>query len=368
MIRDVELLVRDMRAARQIVRSASLRGFPELAQSVGIDPLAAMRRVGLPRRCLDDPETRISADAVARLLESCASESGVEDFGLRMASTRHLSNLGPLGLVLRQEPTGLQALETLVRYLNLLNTSLVTRIELRSGRVVIAEDVLLDRPGSVRQSIELAVGVMFRVLRDVLGPAWRPRSVGFEHRAPRDASAYRALFGMAVDFEAGFNGIVCDERDLRALLPRTDPAMADWARAYLERSVGAAPQDAAQAVRRLIVALLPGGRCTVEVVAQHLGVDRRTVHRRLQAQGETFSGLMRTVRREFAVRQLLDTDRGGAEVAALLGFSGASAFAHWFRAEFGCSAGRWRRTARAGTTAVGSPDLPIEVPGASTAR
>lgn len=348
MIRDVELSNRDsMPVARQIVRSASLRGFPELARSVGIDPTAAMRRVGLPRRCLDDPETRISADAVARLLEACARESGVEDFGLRMASTRHLSNLGPLGLALRQEPTGLQALETLCRYLNLLNTSLVTRIEVRSGLVVIAEDVLLDRPGSARQSIELAVGVMFRLLRDVLGPGWKPRGVGFEHRPPRDASGHRALFGVKVDFDAGFNGIVCDERDLRAQLPRTDPAMADWTRAYLERSLAAAPQDAVQAVRRLIVALLPGGRCTVEVVAEHLGVDRRTVHRRLQAEGETFTGLMRAVRREFAVRQLLDTDRGGTEVAALLGFSGSSAFAHWFREEFGCSASAWRREARA---------------------
>ncbi len=347
MIRDIELSNRDsMPVARQVVRSASLRGFPELARALGIDPSAAMRRVSLPRRCLDDPETPISADAVARLLEQCALESGAEDFGLRMSSTRHLSNLGPLGLVLRQEPTGLQALETLGRYLNLLNTSLVTRVEVRAGLVVIAEDVLLDRPGSARQSIELAVGVMFRVLRDVLGAGWRPRGVGFVHRAPRDASTHRRLFGVKVDFEAAFNGIVCDERDLRAALPNADPAMADWGRAFLERSLGAQRQVPAHAVRRLIAALLPGGRCTIEQVAQHLGVDRRTVHRRLQADGETFTGLLRAVRREFAVRQLADSDRATAEVAALLGFSGASAFAHWFRAEFGCSAGQWRRRAR----------------------
>ncbi len=336
-----------MPVARQVVRSASLRGFPELARAVGLDPLAAMRRVGLPRRCLDDPETHISADAVARLLEQCALDAGVEDFGLRMAAQRHLSNLGPLGLVLRQEPTGLQALGTLCRYMNLLNTSLVTRVESRAGLVVIAEDVLLDRPGPARQSIELAVGVMYRVLRDVLGPGWRPRGVGFVHRAPRGATSHRALFGLKVDFEAGFNGIVCDERDLRAQLPRTDPAMADWARAFLERSVAAAAPDAVQSVRRLIAALLPGGRCTVEVVAQQLGVDRRTVHRRLAAHDETFTSLLSAVRRDFAMRQLADTDRSAAEIAGLLGFSGASAFAHWFRDAFGCSALDWRRRRRA---------------------
>jgi AraC-like DNA-binding protein len=335
-----------MPVARRVVRSASLRGFPELARAVGLDPAAAMRRVGLPRRCLDDPETLVSADAIARLLEQCALESGVEDFGLRMASTRHLSNLGPLGLVLRQEPTGLEALETLCRYLNLLNTSLVTRVETHGGLVVIAEDILLDRPASARQSIELAVGVMFRVLRDLLGRDWRPRGVGFVHRAPRDATSHRGLFGVMVEFEAGFNGIVCEERDLLVALPRTDPDMATWARAFLERSLGARTEAHAHAVRRLIGALLPGGRCTVDEVAQHLGVDRRTVHRRLLVDGETFTTLLRSVRREFVVRQLTDTDRATVEIAALLGFSGASAFAHWFRAEFGCSAGQWRRRAR----------------------
>ena len=38
--------------------------------------------------------------------------------------------------------------------------------------------------------------------------------------------------------------------------------------------------------------MLPLGRCSVEKVAQHLGVDRRTVHRHLARRGETFSSLV----------------------------------------------------------------------------
>jgi AraC-like DNA-binding protein len=251
--------------------------------------------------------------------------------------------------------------------MNLLNTSLVTRIESHGGIVVIAQDVQLDRPAPARQSIELAVGVMYRILRDVLGAGWRPRGVGFAHRAPRDAETHRAVFGMKVDFEAGFNGIVCNRADLEAQLPRTDSDMARYARAYFERALGASPDDPAHAVRRLIAALLPGGRCTIEVVAQQLGVDRRTVHRRLRARGETFTGMLGAVRREFAVRQLADTDRSAAEIAALLGFSGSSAFAHWFRAEFGCSASEWRRRPRSegerGGESDGEPGVGQAPPG-----
>ena len=330
-------------AVKHAVRSASLRGYAPLARSLGLDPFALMRRVGLPRRCLDDPETRISADAVARLLELSAAEAGIDNFGLRLASTRLLSNLGPLALVLRHQPTALQALGVLCRHLNLLNTSLAARVESHGGLVVVAQDVMLDRPAPARQSIELAVGVMFRVLRDVIGPDWRPRGVGFTHRAPRDASAHQALFGVKVDFDAGFDGIVCDRRDLERQLPRTDPDLARYARGFLERAIDRTPGHPVHAVRRLISMLIPGGRCTVDDVAQHLGVDRRTVHRRLQVHGESFTGLLRSVRRELAARQLADTDRSVAEIAEMLGFSGASAFSHWFRADFGCSASQWRR-------------------------
>ena len=107
----------------------------------------------------------------------------------------------------------------------------------------------------------------------------------------------------------------------------------------------------------LAALLLPGGRCTADQVAQHLGVDRRTVHRRLLRENESFSSVLRWVRREFVQRQLADADRTMAEVAELLGFSGSSAFAHWFRTEFGCTVGAWRRAraAAVGTAAATQP-------------
>jgi AraC-like DNA-binding protein len=45
-------------------------------------------------------------------------------------------------------------------------------------------------------------------------------------------------------------------------------------------------------VRALIEALLPTGHCSIVQVARSLGVDRRTVQRRLADSGETFSSLL----------------------------------------------------------------------------
>ena len=331
------------RAASYVIRSASLNGYVELARSLGLNPPALMRKVGLSVRCLDDPETPLSVYAAQHLLEISAEAAGCEDFGLQLARTRRMANLGPLSIVLREEPTARAALDTLCRYLRLLNASLLTHIENHGDSVIIREAFLTEREGSIRQSIELAVGVMYRILVELLGPAWRPRQVCFTHRPPDDKRSHRALFGPHLDFNSSFNGIVCSARDLTARLPTVETGVALYARRFLDQALASTRSNTADAARQLIVALLPGGRCTADQVAQHLGMDRRTLHRHLQGQSTTFTELIQLVRSEFVVRQLRDSDRSMGELAELIGFSGSSAFAFWFRQRFGCTVSQWRK-------------------------
>ncbi|MGM9427615.1 AraC family transcriptional regulator [Hydrogenophaga sp. MI9] len=330
-----------------VVRSASLAGYLDLAQSVGLDARAMLRRAGLSPRSLEDPETPLSATAVRALLEDSAQASGVEDFGLRMAGRRQLANLGPISLVLKEEPTARAALDTLCRYLRLLNASLLTRVEDHGAMVIIREEILVEQSASTRQSMELAVGVMHRILCELLGAPWKPLRVCFNHRPPRDTKAHKAFFGTAVDFNAEFNGIVCNAADLQARLPGNNPEMARFARQYLDRALSGQHQSTKATVRQLVAALLPGGRCTSQQVAQHLGVDRRTVHRHLAQEGESFATLLQSVRSELVLRQVQDSDLPLAEVAQLMGFAAPAAFSHWFRSTFGCSVTAWRAQERA---------------------
>jgi AraC-like DNA-binding protein len=321
-----------------------------------------MREAGLDPRCLDDPETPISVAAARQLLESSATAAGADDFGLRLARDRHISNLGPISIVLREEPTARQALDTLSRYLRLLNASLLTLIEDIDDLVIIREDILLEGAPSVRQSIELAIGVMFRILLELLGPAWRPRRVCFMHRPPADMAIHRALFGSSIEFNSSFNGIVCSASDLAARLPVHTSGMSPYARRFLDQALSGMRGNSVDSARQLIAALLPGGRCTADQVAQHLGVDRRTLHRHLQSQGTSFSMLLKSIRGEFARRQIRDSDRSLAELSELLGFSGPSAFAYWFRQQFGCTVSQWRARPASPTESVagaGSQELRV---------
>ena len=325
------------------IRSASLAGYESLAETSGLPVQRMLREAGISARDLADPETLIDVRAVRRLLEASAARAGLEDFGLRLAASRRLSNLGAVSLALREEPTGRQALETLCRYMRLVNESLFTHIEDAGRLVIIREEFLLSEPGTMRQSIELAVAVMVRLLEELIGPSWRPAQVCFMHRAPTSLASHTRMFGRSVAFNAEFNGVVCAARDLNQPIAHSDPGMAKLARRFLDNLPQQSDVHTADRVRQLTAALLPSGRCTVEQVARHLGLDRRTIHRHLAAGDETFSSVLASMRAELALRYLNDSDRPVSDIAGLLGFAAPSAFARWFRLRFGVSAVAWRQ-------------------------
>ena len=330
-----------------VIRSASLTNFADVARSVGLDPSRLLIEFELPQRCLLDPELKVPIDVVRRLLETSAERSGVEAFGLLMAETRRLSNLGPVGLLVREQPTLRLAIEALARYSRLLNEALFLTIEESGDVVVLREELIVGHAGPIRQSTELAIGVVFRMLCAFLGPDWKPRRVCFAHDAPSDRSVHERVFGRNVEFGHDFNGIVCARRDLEAPNPNADPDMARYARKLVDKSFGGHVSNTTTRVREVVVALLGTERCTIDAVAQHLRVDRRTVHRRLASEGQTFSRIVDAVRKELADRYMKNRTRTLAEVSSLLGFSAASGFSRWYRRQFnGTASGRRARTGR----------------------
>ncbi len=207
-------------------------------------------------------------------------------------------------------------------------------IEEAGDVVVLREELIVGHASPVRQSTELAVGVAFQMLRTLLGPDWRPRRVCFAHDAPANRSVHHRIFGDCVEFGHDFNGIVCAQADLDLPNPGADPAMAKYARDLLEASLAGPTDDMSRDVREQVVMMLGTGPCTIERVAQHMGVDRRTIHRRLAREQQTFSGVVDTVRRELAERYLKDRSRSLADVSSLLGFAAPSGFSRWYRRQF----------------------------------
>lgn len=326
----------------ELIRAASLSGFSQLARSFGLQPGRLLSAAGIDHRALDDPEMRISTFAVGRLLELAASESNVDTFGLRMAENRRLSILGPIGLLLREEPTVRAAIGSLAKYMALHNEAVVIRLQETEGRAIVTMEFHLTRQAPFRQGMELSMVVLFRVIRPMAGDDWRPL-VCFTHSPPANLDVHHRMFGPRINFLSNYNGLIFPAGDLDRLVAGADPAFADQARRHLDMLLDRAGNSFQAKVRNLVQAQLSSGRCTTERIAHQIGCDRRTLHRRLAIEQTTFDAVLESVRSELAVRLMQNRNNGLDLVAELLGFSSASAFSRWFVGAFGKRPSEWRK-------------------------
>ena len=209
--------------------------------------------------------------------------------------------------------------------------------------VIIREAPLTQGSAAIAQAIEMATGSIFRIIKLFLENRWAPRMVTFQHPQPASTHLHRHVFGGHIAFGQEFNDIICNAKDLDAQNHSADPIMAQYSKRMLEqeRSTNA---KMSERVRRLIVLLLPRGRCRVEIVALHLGIDRRTISNHLLAEGTNFKALVNQIRTDLLVHYLISGAKTLSEITPLSRFSEPSAFSRWHKNLFSTNASQIRKS------------------------
>ncbi|SEB25188.1 AraC family transcriptional regulator [Variovorax sp. YR216] len=342
------------RGARQLTRGATLTGYEILARSVGLDPSRMLQTADLPLQVLADPDTLVGMDSVAALLEESARQSNQEAFGLLLAETQRLSNLGVLATVVREEPTLRAALEALGRYMCLQNAGLRLTLDPMGEFTMAFLELELGRPECARQAIEMSAAIVLRTLRALAPQGFNPVSICFRHGPPHSLEIHKRVLGPAIDFAHPFNAIVCRSRELGTQIASADPEVGAALKRRLDMQLTVSRNEPLERVRHAIRMLLPSGDCSVDRVAEQLGTHRRTLNRQLAATGDSVSMVIDDVRAELAETYLTGGMRTLYQVGHLLGFASGAAFSRWFRDRFGMTASQWmaRREASASTIAL----------------
>jgi AraC-like DNA-binding protein len=328
-----------------LIRSAGLSYYPEVARSVGLDPRQMMRRVRLPLACLDRPDTPIAVTGLRRLLELSAEASGAEDFGLRLAERGGLTNFGGVGLIVREQATVGEAIEAFSHFIHVHHDGM--RLDVARDRQTVTVRLHLRgrQPTARRQSIDMTLGSVHRIIQSLFGSDWRPQEVHLHYPPPHDRRRYREFFGCRVIFNAEDDAILLSAHDMERRIPSAHPMIASYLRKRIE-AIETRPASWEEKVDEVVRSLLATGDCTVERVAEHFACTRRTIHRHLAEAGISFSAILDAQRGDLVIRLIEDPDRPLADIAMQLGFSAQSAMARWFRGRFGCTISAWRKGVR----------------------
>jgi len=322
------------------VRAVTLTTYPEVATYVGLDPYEMLRRVHINPSVIADPETTIPAQALCKLLEESAQDSGCKTFGLSMAETRTFASLGPISLLLEHLGSIREVVDALTEHRRHLNDVIILGLEESDGDPVLRVELLAKF--ATPQTADLAIGVAHVALLGASRFRWNPLAIHFSHSDPEDSS-YNRFFGRAVEFGSAFNGFTCSRKAIDEIWPWANETMASHARRLLTLvPLPAETAPVSQRVMRIISLALPSGRATLSHVAAHLGKSPRSLQRSLAYEGRRFAELLNEVRRSLVVQHLAASNCSMTFLAATLGFFTSSSFSRWFVAEFGVPPRTWR--------------------------
>lgn len=325
-----------------LVRAAALHGLVETVTALRGDPDAVLRMAGINGRAVQQPESWISFRDLVAAYEYAATGTGCSSFGLRLTAERDLSYLGPLVLIFKYSDTLENGLRSSIKYLAVQNTGF--EVSLDTGDDV--ANWVFKLPDNMRyqasQWVEESLLTSLKLLRVFLGDDYLPLEICCKHSAISDLKTYQEYFGMNVSFDAGYDGILVDRKDLDVSNPIGDRETFRFLNGYLESRVSRTNTGIAATVRSLLRNLIPTGKFSIDVVADQLGVHRRTLQRRLERSGSNYVELLDQCRSQMAIEFLQTSNLPMVNLAHMLGYADQSAFNHAFKRWHGRSPHAWR--------------------------
>lgn len=336
------------RSGNQGVLSAAASGLDTFIIDHGGDLDRVFGRAGIDPEQLRHPTLSLGLANYCHVLEEAAAQTGCDNFGLRYGQQFTPQALGLLGYVGLCSGTLVEALANFAEAFPLHQHS--TLIELQDLGDCYRFDYQVRHAAihARRQDAELTLGMAQNLVRHVLGPAWAPREVYFEHSRPADAHAHRDAFDAPVQFGQRCNGLLIPKRDLAGhRMPGRDPVLLMLVKDTLRQLGGSASTaDILAQAREHLRRNLHLGEPSLECTAHALQLGEATLQRRLREHGLSFSQLVEQVRQALALQHMRAQSLSISELAPLLGYSETSAFSRAFRRWFGVSPRQWRSVGR----------------------
>lgn len=305
----------------------------------------------------DTADSVMPLGAFAAHLEQLAARAADGAAMWRAGERMELTHLGAVGGAMAAAPTLGQALRCLVTYFGTVQSASSVAMEQEGDTVTLHYRVLDEDIWPRAADAELTLGVFAGAVRRFAPDAARAVAATLEADQNRSAAAISAHLGRAV--RAG-----------------PDNALSIPARLLDQRAPAAAPDDGGAAFRAsmqsldrhlrqirlnqpvsdrvldLLLQRMGRAEADQDAIARALGMSRRTLRRRLEAEGQTFQHLNEICRCNIGRALLIRSELPMIEIALRLGYSDHTAFSRAFSRWFGMSPRDLRRNDASGRRVI----------------
>jgi AraC-like DNA-binding protein len=336
-----------------LVRAITIERLPDLLDRMNVRLDVLMRRAGLPEVPFDQQGDFLPLREVLAVVEGAARATGIEHFGLLLATTGGLEKIGDYGRHMAEAPTLLEAIRRAARYISwhTLGSSLALTAE---GEACVWRYSFPRTIRDYRQhGYPFALVVMRDLVRLAAGPYWTPFEVRLEQAiSPGFRRQLQEVFGPHVKGSAGVNALVFPQSLLALPLSwrRHGFAAAGAGGTGLMLAPDVPPADFVGSVRRLVRTFLRAGYPSVGLLARASGLSVRSFQRALALSGTTFGDLVDEVRLQAAVEMMRDPVVRLADIGLELGYADPANFTRAFRRWTGQMPTSYRRALANGAT------------------
>lgn len=318
----------------------------QVLRDISVDPDDVLVRAGLRPGDLDSTDNMIPFSAVGQLLQACVDATRRPDFGLLVGERARPHHFGQVGRLVENAPNLGAALRDSADHQNRYVRG--SALHLIADGDTIFWTYSVYRPGIQATDLiaDFALAIGFSVLRAICGIT--PEAVWLPRKAPADAAAYRAYYGMTPRFDAELAALVFPTSAAQQPLPKADPHLRRALEASVSEYWAITEPDIPARVLRLLRSRVLLGEATEEAVAEVMSMHSRTLKRQLRTAGTSFRELVNETRFEVARQLLVGTRMPLTQIALALQYADSTGFSRAFRARAGVSPSEWRHRSLGG--------------------
>jgi AraC-like DNA-binding protein len=297
------------------------------------DTRAFLTDSGIDPSSLNDDYGRISFRQWSKLQLLALERSDDPACGLHLAEQTTIGAFSVLGYLFLNCQTAREALRQFFRYYQLLMDGPAPEFIEDGDHAKLIYHHNATHPHLSRFCSEYVLSCLFQIGNKFSANSGHVIAVGFQHPAPAYVDEYHRIFNCTVNFEQDSDYIIYDRASLEVPQLHSDAYLVQLLEKRAEEilRVWKNDQPLRGKIEKHLQSLEPFGKPNLNDVAKSLSLSARSLRRKLQEEGTTFSKVVDEVSAAIAKQRLSFTGDSIQEIAFNLGFSQASSFHRAFK-------------------------------------
>ena len=333
---------------RPWVRSGAILGVVDFLERNGYEPHLIVGDAAMRMAEAADPYRHVDLLTIMELFSEVAEVTGRPDIGLEIGQSVDLPRIGPFGHLYLNAPTVGRALYDFVRFASVFQTQAHFAMKRGQRRVSIEYSSQHREMRGWEIDSEITVSYLIGICSSLLRRRVIPDEVHLDHAPICRRSEYRKHLHVRPKFRRKTNRVFFPLALLDEPVRGADPTLYTVLRRHMRDLADAMPDqyDLIEVISNNIRRGLGSDTITLEHIASEVGIEPRTLQRRLGELGTTFHEVCDRIRLEVACYYLERTTLDLTAIGLETGFAGASAFSRAFKRWTGVSPDKYRRSHR----------------------